>query len=228
MFSTFTAAKLASETTIVYSRNIYIYIFLYVPAALLRLALCFHATYYTCQDMISQEIRYMHPYFLKANPVLLKLMKRKQTGSKKKLKKPPKPIDSLSDAVADNENILMSPEVDKEANASMKSTAVSSDINEPNEIHNKPEANIRPIVSPGSMHKSGFSIGKGVCRRCLRVEHLFNDEDPFKSVFDIMSNPTPHPPEHQESLTTSAAQASMSSPQPSILFTSSATISSEF
>jgi hypothetical protein len=62
---------------------------------------------------------------------------------------------------------------------------------------------LRPVVSPHSSQPRATLYPEGICRRCAQMEHLFSQEDPFKSVFEEEINADP---EHCETILTSEAK----------------------
>lgn len=119
-----------------------------------------------------QGIMYTHPYFTKANPELLKLIKRRQFPASKKVEHPP--VD-CGVRVAD---------ADADADAGASSRARLAVVTEDGREEFPALASDRPIVSPHISQPRAKLTPEGVCRRCAYMERLFSQDNPFKGVFE--------------------------------------------
>ena len=144
----------------------------------------------------AHTITYSHPCFTKANPILLKLIKRTQLPASKKMEHLPIGLGSLRNVAVGTSTDLDSAFVSVKTETKTSQTSISEDTEEGTQKLPKFSSN-RPIVSPHSPQARSFQLSSndGVCRRCAQVEHLFEQEDSFEDVFDEETNvnTTPEP-----------------------------------
>jgi hypothetical protein len=146
-----------------------------------------------------QGIKYTHPYFTKANPVLLKLIKRRQFPASQKIDFPPIDYESggkgsvADDVATDLDSAFVSVKAEPFTPEEMSAVAGEDAETSSNAVFD------RPVVSPHYPQSRAQLPSQGVCRRCAQVEHLFHQEDPFKGVFEE-DNEAEAVPEHEQPL----------------------------
>lgn len=136
------------------------------------------------KDSDPNSLTYTNPCFTKANAALLKLIKRRQFPAHKEENAS---IDFVNlENVAAVRTALDSAFAHVKTEPSSQEASTSSVVPEENSIKLPKFNSNRPIVSPHSPEPRAqlFAGQGGVCRRCAQVEHLFAQEDPFKSVFE--------------------------------------------